>query len=403
MRLLLFICAPILLAALLLWRRPRYLRIRLRELLIYLVVVCGLIGGALLAVATFASAVLPPLEVAVVGWFTIACRLAWTAWRDAVHRPARYEALRAVRQQRAGEAARLGARLARPAAAALTALVFVPLLLAFVLTHRCKLRDGQDPSSAAGIAFERFRTTTDDGVELDGWFVPQPGATRCIVVCHGAGANKGNFVWFLPPLMYRGYNVVFFDFRAHGASDGRTCTYGLIEQRDVRAVVDWLKRTRPAQAEKIVGLGSSQGAMALALAAASEPRIDAVILDSPYVGPRELAHHHLGRIPLLGPVYASLVLWNMSWMSGADFLETSAETAVASLGKRPALVIHGADDVLMPAAHAQRLYDAARGPKSIWFGPGPHSNIVTTDSDGYAQRVFAFLDEHLGRATNRGR
>lgn len=403
MYLLLFICAPILLAAGLLWQRPRYRRIRRRGLLIYVGVVCAMIAGALMAVATFASAVVPPLEIAVVAWFTIACRLAWTAWRDAVHRPARYAALRAARRRRTGDTARPRARLARPAAVVLTAVVFVPLLLAFLLTHRCKLRDGQDPRSAAGIAFERFRTTAEDGVALDGWFVPQFGATRCILICHGAGANKGNFVWFLPPLMYHGYNVVFFDFRAHGASDGRTCTFGLIEQHDVRAVVDWLKRMRPAQAEKIVGLGSSQGAMALALAAASEPRIDALILDSPYVNPRELAHHHLGRIPLLGPAYATLVLTHMSWMGGADFLDTSAETAIASLGERPVLVIHGADDVLMPAAHAQRLFDAARGPKSIWFGPGPHSNIVTTDSNGYAQRVFTFLDEHLGKATNRGR
>jgi hypothetical protein len=48
------------------------------------------------------------------------------------------------------------------------------------------------------------------------------------------------------------------------------------------------------------------------------------------------------------------------------------------------------------------LYDAAPGPRAIWFGPGPHSNIVTTAPDQYAEHVFSFLDENLGSVAKRG-
>src|SRR5690606_16177224 len=185
------------------------------------------------------------------------------------------------------------------------------------------------------------------------------------------------------------------DFRAHGASDGRTTTYGIRERLDVRAAVDWLKREHPAASRVIVGLGSSQGAMALALAAAEDPRIDAVILDSPFVSPRELVHEHAEAVPAIGPLVGDWLLALASLQTGTNFFSASAERAVASLGDRPVLVIHGEDDFLMPPSHAQRLHDAATGPREIWFGPGMHSNIMTADPSAYRQRVFGFLERHL--------
>jgi fermentation-respiration switch protein FrsA (DUF1100 family) len=245
------------------------------------------------------------------------------------------------------------------------------------------------------MPYESLRIPTNDGLTLDAWFVPEKGAERTAIICHGAGANKGNFVWFLGPFAHRGYNVVFFDFRAHGQSEGRVTTWGVQEYRDVLAVVEWLKSNRPAQCRQIVGLGSSQGSLALAQAAAVETRIDAIVLDSPFVSPRDLMHYHAERLPWIGPLAADYLLWWMTLQTDVDFFDVSAEKAVGQLNGRPVLIIHGEDDIGMPKEHAQRLYDAATGPREIWFGPGPHSNIVTTDPSGYETQLHTFLDEHL--------
>ena len=247
------------------------------------------------------------------------------------------------------------------------------------------------------MSFETVRIPTSDGLMLDAWYIPEAGAERTIIVCHGAGANKGNFIWFLDPLANRGYNVVFFDFRAHGGSEGRTLTYGLREWRDVLAVVDWLKVEHPDEARRIVGLGSSLGSMALALATARDERIDAVILDSPFRSPYALAHHHAARIPVIGPLYVNIVLAMMSAQTGTNFFAPAADEAVPRLGDRPAMFIHGDQDHMMPAEQARYLYDLAAGPKALWFGPGPHSNIITTAPGEYARRVFSFLDEQWPR------
>jgi len=393
---LLFLLAPPVLVAILLWRFPSCRRFRWRPVFIYVFALTLVITGALKFVAWVAGGRVILSEIPLILWFAIGWRTAWELWRRTVGRLGE-RWIAASRDQGWGiwkaYLVRVGIPLGR---IALTSVVFLTLFLSTVLTHRFKIADGHDPESVFGRAYEHVRIPTADGLILDGWFVPEKGSDRTIVVCHGAGANKGNFIWFLGPLAGEGYNIVLFDFRAHGASEGRTTTYGIREQRDVQAVIDWLKCERPNQAHVIVGLGSSQGAMALALAAAEDRRIDALILDSPFVSPYALAMHHAGRVPLIGRPLACLILAEMSAQTGTNFFSASAEQAVAQCGSRPVLVIHGADDILMPAEHARRLFEAATGPRELWFGPGIHSNIVTAVPGEYARRVFGFLKMHLG-------
>ncbi len=395
-----FVLAPPVLATILLWRYPAYRRIRVRSLLLYVVVMTALIWGALRFVTEIAGATIVPWEIAIILWFTIGWRLAWTLWGRTVGRWGQRWVRWARRQRRRGAHPPAIIRLIPCGRLALTAAIFFPVFLSMVVTHRFKLRDGNDPG-VFQLNFDSVRIPTADGLTLDGWFIPEENSDRTILVCHGAGANKGNFVWFLSALAREGYNVAFFDFRAHGASDGRTTTYGIRERLDVRAAVDWLKRERPERSRVIVGLGSSQGAMALALAAAGDPRIDAVVLDSPFASPRDLVRGHASRVPVVGPLAADWMLALVSLQTRTNFFSASAERAVAAMGNRPVLVIHGDKDVIMPASHSQRLYDAAKGPKEIWFGPGPHSNIVTTDPAAYRERVFGFLEKNLGPIEGR--
>ena len=227
--------------------------------------------------------------------------------------------------------------------------------------------------------------------DSSGWFLPEAGSDSTVVVCHGAGANKGNFIEFLAVFHSQGYNGLIFDFRGHGDSDGHTSTFGLYETADVKAAVDWLKRERPAQAVHVYGLGSSMGAMALVRAVADDPRIEAVVLDSAYVSAPLLARQHVGRAPVVGPALADLILASVSLHAGRSMWNLDASEAVARIAPRPLLLIHGEDDFVVPPANMTRLFNLAREPKSRWLGPGPHSNIMTTDFDEYQERVLAFL------------
>ena len=70
-------------------------------------------------------------------------------------------------------------------------------------------------------------------------------------------------------------NVLLFDFRGHGDSDGHTISLGRHERLDVLAAVHYLRAQRAEQARTVMGLGISMGASALTHAAAEiePPRI----------------------------------------------------------------------------------------------------------------------------------
>ncbi len=398
-----FAVAPPVLGCVLFRLDPRTRRIKASRILGYLVVMAVLIWGALQIVAHVASARVIWTEVLVVLWFTIAWRLGWAVWVRTIgvwgQRWVRWGRL----QRRRGLKVPLRIRLIPFGRAFLTVGIFFPIFITMVITHRCKLADGDTPMTIFNTPFESIRIPTRDGLMVDGWFIPQEGAERTIVICHGAGANKGNFVWFLGPLLYHDYNIMFFDFRAHGGSDGRVTTYGILERNDVIAAVDWLERDRPAQSRIVVGLGSSQGSMALVLAAAEDARIDAIVLDSPFTSPSSLVRERTAIVPIIGPAAANYLLGLVSMQTGSNFFNPSALDAVRRMGNRPVMVIHGSDDILMPASHSQALYDAAGGPKEIWFGPGPHSNIITTEPSQYAERLFGFLNKSLGTPPSHAR
>jgi uncharacterized protein len=58
----------------------------------------------------------------------------------------------------------------------------------------------------------------------------------------------------------------------------------------------------------------------------------------------------------------------------------------------PVLLICGTRDRIIPCRHAQRIYQAARGPKELWVVKGAgHTAALGTDPTGYERRVIAFF------------
>lgn len=381
---------PPIFGGLLLWRWPRVRRVRPGSLLLYVIVMTAVLAATHAFVARLVGGRVLPVEVFWSLYFLAAWRFAWAVWSRTVGRVGEPRRRLWRRRVAAGRTTPIAIRLIAPARFTATLLLFVPLLLGSLI-HRIKIGNPADLGPYAGRGIESVTFATADGLTLSGWFWPERNADRTVVICHGAGANKGNFIDYLSLFHGNGYNALIFDFRAHGDSDGHTSTFGLREAADVRAAVDWLKRDRPLHARRVFGIGSSMGAMALVRAAADDPRIEAVILDSCFVSADVLRDGHLGRIPFVGRAIGWYVTPFLSLHAAAPLSELDARPALAKLAPRPVLFIHGDADTLIPPWHMQALYDATSGPKEKWLGPGPHSNVLSTDFDAYERRVLGFL------------
>ena len=100
---------------------------------------------------------------------------------------------------------------------------------------------GRVPLALLGLPYSDVLLDSE-GLRLSAWYVlaSKPGRP-VVVLCHGLGANKQNFLPVAQTLHELDFNVVTFDFRGHGDSEGRTTTFGIKESRDVVAAFGWAR------------------------------------------------------------------------------------------------------------------------------------------------------------------
>jgi fermentation-respiration switch protein FrsA (DUF1100 family) len=290
-------------------------------------------------------------------------------------------------------------------AAAATWLVGGSVALAYFSTHPPRRRPKQTPA-AFGAAFEDVRFPSADGVMLSGWYVPArktgqdgnrpPGA---VILCHGMMANRAEVLPWAAPLWERGYALLMFDFRALGESGGDLCTAGYSEPQDLRGAVDYLA-SRPDMADVPIGVfGFSMGGVAAILAAADDPRIQAVATHGAFATlDRALAQRCRHHFWLFGPVVA----WATRTVSQKARWFTMSPSAVAPINAisrltpRPLLLLHGGRDPIVHPADARDLHDAAAHPKHLVILPrSGHKRIHATVRDQAREQLARFFCENL--------
>jgi uncharacterized protein len=109
-------------------------------------------------------------------------------------------------------------------------------------------------------AYTTIHLTTKSGLSLEGWDIQRANSRGTVALFHGHGGNKGDVLGEAKEFRKLGYNTLLMDFRAHGRSQGNTCTVGYAETEDVALVYDYLKKRGDSN---IILWGISMGAAAI--------------------------------------------------------------------------------------------------------------------------------------------
>ena len=92
---------------------------------------------------------------------------------------------------------------------------------------------GATPAGCVDTAFKGH------DVVLRGWRCASTAPRRGVIVyLHGIADNRESAAGLVPKLTARGFDLIAYDSRAHGASGGDDCTYGYFERLDLRRVLD---------------------------------------------------------------------------------------------------------------------------------------------------------------------
>ena len=91
---------------------------------------------------------------------------------------------------------------------------------------------------ARGLTYRSVEfPAAEDNLQLRGWLIEAPASDKLIISVHGKDDNRGGAGSGLAEIHRRlagaGFNVLAFDLRGHGISDGDRYSLGYYEQRDV--------------------------------------------------------------------------------------------------------------------------------------------------------------------------
>ncbi len=186
---------------------------------------------------------------------------------------------------------------------------------------------------------------------------------------------------YLPHFHAMGYGVLLVDYRGYGASSGKPSEEGTY--LDAQAAWQWLTAGRGIKPGAIVLAGESLGgAVAAELAARVQPQ--ALILASTFTS-----------VPDLG---SEIYPWLPVRLISRYRYDTLAHLRNY---RGPVLIAHSRDDEIVPFAHAERLFAAAPGRKSMLEMRGGHNDSFLFSQAPWVRAVAGFLAQHPANAENQ--
>ena len=252
-----------------------------------------------------------------------------------------------------------------------------------------------DPG-ALGLGFETLRIGTENGKSLHAWFIPGPAraavaeaevataAAPAVVVMHGWGGNAALMLPLARPLHEAGYATLFVDARCHGASDDDSFASLPRFAEDTEHAFAWLSTRAGVDPARIALLGHSVGAGAVLFAASRTPQVAAVVSVAAFSHPAAMMRRWLGAKRIPEKPIGRYILDYVQKTIGHRFDDIAPVATIARI-RRPVLLVHGADDAVVPIDEAMQIY-AMRGDTPV--------ELMTLSGD---HESFADLEHHVGR------
>jgi pimeloyl-ACP methyl ester carboxylesterase len=243
-----------------------------------------------------------------------------------------------------------------------------------------------------GFAFEQVWIPGVAGKRLFAWFLPVMNADQTLIILHGWGGNAEVMLPIAAPFQRAGLNVLLFDARNHGRSDGHGFSSLPRFAEDLGSAIAWLQTTHPESARKLALLGHSVGAGAVLLEASRRDDIAAVISVSAFAHPEWVMQRHLQRLCLPG----FLIRWvnrYVQWVIGHPFASIAPINRLCKL-HCPLLLVHGTADSVVPIADAHALLASCPSPTITLLEVADAGHASVDKIEAHGKDLLDFLQTH---------
>jgi len=242
----------------------------------------------------------------------------------------------------------------------------------------------------ARLSFDNIALPTDDGVNIQGWFVPahtpeEVSGTNAppptLLFFHGRAGNISDYLEKVHLLHDMGLDVFTVDYHGYGKSGGTPSESGLAS--DAFAAYFFLREKHLVKPERLYLYGEDLGA-AVAIDLATKVPAAGLITEGASASVIEKIEEAWPLIP-----------WQFLLRNKFDSLTRIRDV------RMPVLMIHSIDDNVVPLDDSRRLYALAHEPKELVEIHGAHCDAFVHSLDSfelYYDKVSHFIyDQPKGK------
>jgi pimeloyl-ACP methyl ester carboxylesterase len=211
---------------------------------------------------------------------------------------------------------------------------------------------------------------------IHGWWIPNYSPNSSVLLyLHGNGYNISANLGRAELFHQLGFSVFLIDYRGYGRSEGEFPTEMTVYQ-DAQLAYDYLVERRGIKPSSLFLYGHSLGGAIAINLAVNRPENAGIIVENTLTSMRDLVKHL--------QVYRIFPL---------QLILTQKFDSISKINqlKSPILIIHGAEDVTIPAWMSQGLYEQVKVPKKLLIVDGAdHNNVASVRREEYLQTVDDF-------------
>jgi pimeloyl-ACP methyl ester carboxylesterase len=232
----------------------------------------------------------------------------------------------------------------------------------------------------------------------DGWFFPGLKSAPTIVLCPAYESSRGELLTLASALQDQQYNVLVFDFSAHGSAGGRS-TLGLQEVAELRATMDAVAKRGDVDANRFGLWGVNLGAYVALAEATNDQRVRAIAAESPYGHPRDMVALQVRRSGLGSfPLVTGMSRIIFGWLNPQFRNVPPLNKRIAKLSGVAQLYLESPDEPLLAASTSELFRISPPPHELVILQHGNYAGMLDDEKRNYENRIVSFFLVNLPTA-----